>query len=166
MATRSAVSPGAAKRSGFASRVAVQTAAEVERAPSATALRRWARAALKHIGEVGDLCIRVVGDEEMAELNARYRHKPGTTNVLSFPSDMVTPDSRVRMLGDVVICAPVVAVEAAAQGKAEADHFAHLVVHGVLHVCGYDHEMAADAQVMEGHEVAILSALGIDDPYR
>jgi probable rRNA maturation factor len=69
------------------------------------------------------------------------------------------------LLGDIAICAPVVVAEAAAQGKRAEDHLAHMVVHGVLHLCGYDHEKAADAQVMEGHEVAILSALGIDDPY-
>ena len=86
--------------------------------------------------------------------------------MLSFGADLVAPDGSERLLGDVVICAPVVATEASLQGKSEADHFAHLVVHGVLHLCGYDHETAAEAKVMERHEVAILSALGIDDPYR
>jgi probable rRNA maturation factor len=144
----------------------VQTAPEVDASPRAASLRRWARAALESIGESGSLCIRVVGADEMADLNARYRNKQGTTNVLSFTADFVAPNGGERLLGDVVICAPVVATEAAQQGKAEADHFAHLVVHGVLHLCGYDHENAADAQVMERREVAILSALGIDDPYR
>ncbi len=79
---------------------------------------------------------------------------------------LVAPDSDERLLGDVVICAPVVVQRSAAQHKSAADHFAHLVVHGVLHLCGYDHETDAEAKVMEGHEVAILSGLGIDDPYR
>ncbi len=102
----------------------------------------------------------------MTDLNTRYRRKEGTTNVLSFGADLIAPDGGPRLLGDVVICAPVVASEAAPQGKSQTDHFAHLVVHGVLHLCGYDHETAADAKVMEGHEVAILGALGIGDPYR
>jgi probable rRNA maturation factor len=129
-------------------------------------LRRWARAALDGIGETGSLCIRLVGEAEMTDLNVRYRNKQGATNVLSFGVDMVAPDGSERLLGDVVICAPVVTAEASLQGKSEADHFAHLVVHGVLHLCGFDHETAAQAQVMEGREVAILTTLGINDPYR
>jgi len=141
-------------------------ASDVAAPPRAASLRRWARAALDGIGESGSLCIRIVDTDEMADLNARYRRKTGATNVLSFAADIVAPDSEERLLGDVVICAPVVAAEAGQQGKPEADHFAHLVVHGVLHLCGYDHETAAEAQVMERTEVAILSGLGIGDPYR
>jgi probable rRNA maturation factor len=103
-------------------------------------LRRWARATLTGIGESGSLCIRVVDTEEMVELNSRYRRKQGATNVLSFAADLVAPDSDERLLGDVVICAPVVASEAQQQRKSVTNHFAHLVVHGVLHLCGYDHE--------------------------
>ena len=147
-------------------KIAVQVATDVDAAPRAVLLRRWARAALDGIGESGDLCIRVVGSAEMIDLNTRFRHKQGATNVLSFGVDVVAPDGGDRMLGDVVICAPLVAVEAATQGKSVADHFAHLVVHGVLHLCGYDHETAAEAKVMEHNEVAILSTLGVDDPYR
>jgi probable rRNA maturation factor len=134
--------------------------------PAPVLLRRWARATLGGIGESGNLCIRIVDTDEMAELNARYRHKQGATNVLSFAADVVAPNSGERLLGDVVICASVVAREAQLQHKSSNDHFAHLVVHGVLHLCGYDHETAAEAQVMEATEVAILSGLGIDDPYR
>jgi len=146
--------------------IEIQLASDVPAPPRAASLRRWARAALDGIGESGSLCVRVVGVQEMADLNARYRHKQGTTNVLSFAADLVAPDGGERLLGDIVICAPVVAEEAAQQGKSTSDHFTHLVVHGVLHLCGFDHEQAADAQVMESREVAILSALGIDDPYR
>ncbi len=145
-------------------KVEVQTATDTA-SPRPVSLRRWARAALDGIGESGSLCIRVVDADEMADLNARYRHKQGPTNVLSFAADIVAPDSGERLLGDVVICAPVVASEAQRQHKPTADHFAHLVVHGVLHLCGYDHETAEEAQVMERTEVAILSGLGIDDPY-
>jgi probable rRNA maturation factor len=146
-------------------RIEIQNAS-VAAQPTRALLRRWARAALDGISESGNLCIRVVDVDEMTELNSRYRHKQGPTNVLSFAADLVAPDSDERLLGDVVICAPVVAVEAEQQSKLPANHFAHLVVHGVLHLCGYDHETDAEAQVMERTEVAILSGLGIDDPYR
>ena len=147
-------------------RIAVQIPADVDGVPRATELRRWARAALAKIDETGDLCIRVVGAAEMADLNARYRKKKGTTNVLSFGADFVVPDGDERWLGDVVICAPVVASEAERQGKSTRDHYAHLVVHGVLHLCGCDHEEPDEAEVMERLEVAILATLHIDDPYR
>jgi probable rRNA maturation factor len=147
-------------------RVAIQVAPDLDAVPRAAELRRWARAALAKIDESGDLCIRVVGAAEMADLNERFRKKKGTTNVLSFGSDVVVPDGAERWLGDVVICAPVVATEAAQQQKSKADHYAHLIVHGVLHLCGCDHEEPAEAVVMERLEVAILSGLGIDDPYR
>jgi probable rRNA maturation factor len=147
-------------------KIDVQIAADVDAAPRAVELRRWARAALAKLDESGDLCIRIVGADEMADLNARFRKKPGATNVLSFGADVVAPDGDERWLGDVAICAPVVATEAAQQGKSTADHYAHLVVHGVLHLCGCDHEEPDEAEVMERLEVAILHALQIEDPYR
>ena len=147
-------------------KVAVQIAADVDAVPRAAELRRWARAALSKIDETGDLCIRVVGAAEMADLNERFRKKKGTTNVLSFGSDIVVPDGDERWLGDVVICAPVVAAEATQQSKSKTDHYAHLIVPGVLQLCGCDHEEAGEAEVMERLEVAILDGLGIDDPYR
>ena len=147
-------------------KVAVQIAPDLDAVPRAAELRRWARAALRKIEESGDLCIRVVGAAEMTDLNTRFRKKRGTTNVLSFGSDVVVPDGDERWLGDVVICAPVVAAEAVEQRKSKTDHYAHLVVHGVLHLCGCDHEEPAEAEVMERLEVAILNGLGIDDPYR
>jgi probable rRNA maturation factor len=147
-------------------RVDVQIATEVETTPRAAELRRWAVAALRDIDESGALCIRIVDTAEMIDLNGRFRRKTGPTNVLSFGSDVVAPDGAERYLGDIVICAPVVAAEAAQQCKSTRDHYAHLVVHGVLHLCGLDHQRPADAQVMERREVAILDTLGIDDPYR
>jgi len=147
-------------------RVDVQIAEDVDTAPRAAELRRWARAALQGIEQSGDLCLRVVGTGEMTELNGRFRNKSGTTNVLSFVADVVAPQGGPRFLGDVVICAPVVESEAAQQRKPTPAHYAHLVIHGVLHLCGFDHERTADAKVMEGREVAILNRLGIDDPYR
>jgi probable rRNA maturation factor len=149
-----------------APKVAIQVAPGVVVVPRATSLRRWARAALAAIDRAGGLCIRVVDAPEMAELNKRFRHLQGTTNVLSFAADAEFPGGGELILGDVVICAPVVVLEAAAQHKTAEDHYAHLVIHGVLHLCGFDHENTRDAKVMEGHEVAILHALGIADPYR
>jgi len=146
--------------------IAIQIAAAADAVPRAAELRRWARAALAKIHESGNLCIRIVGADEMADLNARFRKKQGTTNVLSFDADVVAPGGDERWLGDVVICAPVAAAEAVQQGKSPADHYAHLVVHGVLHLCGCDHEEPDEAEVMERLEVAILKALHIDDPYR
>ncbi len=145
--------------------VSIQIASGVEAPARPASLRRWACATLDHIDQSGALCIRVVGADEMTDLNARFRRKRGTTNVLSFPADADDYALEPPQLGDVAICAPVVVSEAAAQGKRAADHLAHLVVHGVLHLCGYDHVKAKDAKVMEAHEVAILNGLGIEDPY-
>ena len=147
-------------------KVFVQVASDVDIPASAASMRRWARAALSSVGRSGDVCIRLVDVAEMTDLNSRFRDKHGATNVLSFAADSGAHVDGENLLGDIAICVPVVAAEAAAQGKRPEDHLAHLVVHGVLHLCGCDHEIAADAQVMEGREVAILTALGIADPYR
>lgn len=150
--------------------------------PKAPALgRRAARAALKGAalneapirpGVVGDAPIElslVLADDELVHrLNRQYRGIDRPTNVLSFStlSDGIEmPADRPVMLGDVVLARETVAAEAATQGKAVADHFSHLVVHGVLHLLGYDHEHADDAEVMETLEVSVLAALGIGNPY-
>jgi probable rRNA maturation factor len=129
-------------------------------APGPASLRRWARlAAGKRQGELG---IRVVGSRESRALNARWRGRDRPTNVLSFPA---AASLRPRQLGDLVVCAPVVAREAREQGKALAAHWAHMIVHGTLHLLGFDHVRAADARRMEGRERALLARLGIADPY-
>lgn len=110
-----------------------------------------------------ELCIRIVEAEEGAQLNEKYRDKTGPTNVLSFPCDVQI--SELKLLGDLVICAPVVAKEAEAQSKPEPAHWAHMVVHGVLHLLGYDHIGEHDALLMEAEERAILARLGFPDPY-
>jgi len=112
--------------------------------------------------------VRVVDAEEGRTLNRDYRGKDGPTNVLSFPSDLpgfLRAQLEVLPLGDLVICAPVVAAEAAAEGRPLRAHWAHLTVHGVLHLLGFDHGDEADAGVMEAREVAALAALGMDNPY-
>ena len=125
--------------------------------PSAAEVAVWAESALG--GDDRALCIRLVDAAEGAELNGRFRGRTDPTNVLAFPAD------ESDLLGDIAICAPVVRQEAREQGKRLADHYAHLVIHGVLHLKGLDHETEADAVAMEAQEVRLLQSLGIADPY-
>lgn len=124
--------------------------------PAAMSLRQWALSALR---KKGALTIRIVDEEESEILNSRYRHKQKPTNVLSFGYD------ERGVLGDLVICAPVVAREAKEQGKTVRAHWAHMVVHGCLHLQGHDHEKEAEATAMEALEIRILGKLGFDNPY-
>jgi probable rRNA maturation factor len=112
-----------------------------------------------------EINILVVGEAAGRDFNRRFRGHDYATNVLSFPYEAL-PDERTSLLGDLVICAPVVAREAAEQGKAARDHYAHLAIHGVLHLLGHDHEREAEAAAMEGIERQALASLGIADPYR
>ncbi len=137
--------------------LSVQYACHKEGLPSREVIRRWARAALAGGGSV---TIRFVDAEEGQALNRDYRGKDYATNVLSFPYD-VAP----QVVGDMVICPQVVVREAGEQGKAVEAHYTHLVVHGMLHLQGWDHEDEADAQAMEDKEREILAALGVADPY-
>jgi probable rRNA maturation factor len=133
--------------------------------PAPASLRRWVAAALQGRIRRADLAVRLVDEAEGRALNAHYRGKDYATNVLSFPAEL--PEGvTLPLLGDIVLCAPVVAREAAEQGKPLAAHYAHLVVHGCLHLLGFDHENDRDARLMEGTEREILAALGIADPYR
>lgn len=150
--------------------------------PAETAIAEWVEAVFgsappgPHLGSrqksgagpdapagYGDVCIRFVDDEESAELNLAYRGKVGPTNVLSFPADIDWPEGRVW--GDLVIAAPLVEREALEQGKAAPDHHAHLIVHGVLHLLGYDHQRPREARKMEQRERQLLARFGIGDPY-
>jgi probable rRNA maturation factor len=129
-------------------------------APAPASLRRWAElAAGRREGELG---IRIVGRGESRSLNERWRGRPQATNVLAFPA---SPTLRGKQLGDLVVCAPVVAREAREQGKALAAHWAHMVVHGTLHLVGFDHVRSTDARRMERRERALLGRIGIGDPY-
>ncbi|GLQ47096.1 endoribonuclease YbeY [Dyella lipolytica] len=134
--------------------------------PSALSFRRWVDAALAGARrrKAAELAIRIVGTREGRTLNRDYRGKDYATNVLSFPVEL-PPGVSLPLLGDIAICAPVVAREAAEQGKPVAYHWAHLTVHGVLHLIGYDHIAEADAVRMEALETRVLAGLGIADPY-
>jgi len=147
--------------------VTVQNAAARGTAvPKPAELKRWALSALNDDVR-GELTLRIVDEDESAELNSRYRGKKGATNVLSFEAEAPAAPRGKELLpyGDVVICAAVVAREAREQGKPLAAHWAHMVVHGALHLQGYDHENSRDAGIMEPRERALLAALGFPDPY-
>lgn len=114
-----------------------------------------------------ELVVRIVDEAESAALNRRFRGKAGPTNVLAFPpGDMLLPASEPAYLGDIVICAPIVAAEARAQNKSAEAHWAHVIVHGCLHLCGYEHAADDSAAIMERRERALLAELGVADPYR
>jgi len=132
--------------------------------PSSVSFRRWAAAAAEGRIRKADLAIRVVDSKEARSLNRHYRGKDYATNVLSFPAEL--PEGvHIPILGDLVICAPVVAREAKEQGKQLAAHYAHLTIHGVLHLLGMDHEDKREAEAMELIERDILAGLGFPDPY-
>ena len=132
--------------------------------PAATSFRRWVAAALDGRIRRADLAIRLVDNKEGRALNRHYRGKDYATNVLSFPAEL--PEGvKLPLLGDLVICVPVVAREARDQGKQLNDHYAHLTVHGALHLLGWDHEDEREAECMEQLEREILATLGISDPY-
>lgn len=144
----------------------LQVACVAAELPAREAFEAWAAAALAgEDRDAAELTIRIVDAAESAELNRRYRHRSGPTNVLSFPFE-APPGIELPLLGDLVICAPVVAREAAAQGKPAAAHWAHMVVHGILHLLGYDHLEEEEAAGMEALETAILARIGYPDPYR
>jgi len=132
--------------------------------PAPRDFERWAAAALAGRCAAGEMTIRVVGLAESAALNETYRLRSGPTNVLSFPYES-TPEMEPPLLGDLVICAPQVMLEARQQHKVPQAHWAHITVHGSLHLLGYDHEEAKEAEIMERLEVAILAGLGYPDPY-
>ncbi|MBA3580909.1 MAG: rRNA maturation RNase YbeY [Gammaproteobacteria bacterium] len=133
--------------------------------PDATLLTAWAQAAYQDT-VIADVAIRIVDEIEAAAINEQYRHKAYAPNVLSFPMQIPSDlELESRPLGDVVICAPVVQREALEQKKALTAHWAHMVVHGLLHLQGYDHEEATDADEMENLECQVLAACGFANPY-
>jgi len=142
----------------------IQYATAADNLPTEAELQQWAIAAIGNRRSQAELVIRVVDEPEIAALNQQYRNKPGATNVLSFPFQ-APPPVESNLLGDLVICAPVVSKQAAEQEKREPAHWAHMVVHGILHLLGYDHKQSAEAAEMENMEIEILAQLGFPDPY-
>jgi probable rRNA maturation factor len=137
----------------------IQIATAASPLPTPAQLKQWASAALNTIAKhQADITLRIVDITESQQLNTSYRYKLGPTNVLSFPYGDAT--------GDIVICAPLVKEEAAQQNKEETAHWAHLVIHGTLHLCGYDHIAPSEAQQMEKLEIATLAKLGFANPYQ
>ncbi|MCV6588176.1 MAG: rRNA maturation RNase YbeY [Marinobacterium sp.] len=164
--------------------IEVQYEVDPQGLPTPALFQQWVEAALAGREDEGELCIRIVDEAESHELNLQYRGKDKPTNVLSFPFEMPElptdlPDEVIAamqaelqqeqpdtILGDLVVCARVVAQEAAEQNKALHHHWAHMIVHGSLHLLGYDHINDRDAEIMEGLEREILASLSIDDPYQ
>jgi len=144
--------------------LAVQFASDADNLPSRAQIRRWVAAALEHAAEI---TVRIVDAEEAQALNQDYRDKDYVPNVLTFEYGEIGRDESGRGVlgGDVVICAPVVEREAREQGKPLKDHYAHMTVHGVLHLQGYDHIDPADADIMESREAVILRRFRIPNPY-
>ena len=143
--------------------IEVQNDDELQRVPESDQFFQWVKAGLQENYPNLEQTIRIVDEAESQALNSQFRGKDSPTNVLSFPADI--PHLEYQCLGDLVICAPIVAREAAQQDKAEEAHWAHLVVHGMLHLQGFDHENQSDADKMEALEVKILSTLGYSNPY-
>lgn len=137
--------------------ISIQIASQLTNTPTNAQFKKWAKAALRVDTEV---TIRIVDEAEGRALNLAYRGKDYATNVLTFPL-IETP----HLMGDIVICAPVVAAEAIAQNKPLTAHYAHLTVHGMLHLSGFDHETEAQAELMEAIEIQILAKLGYANPY-
>ncbi len=138
--------------------------------PAAVSFRKWVAAALDGRIREADLAVRLVGSKEGRALNRHYRGKDYATNVLSFPADIaegvkLPKGVKMPLLGDLVLCAPVIAREAKEQKKPLAAHYAHLTVHGALHLLGWDHEDTREAECMEQLEREILAGLGLPDPY-
>ncbi len=142
----------------------LQLAVDDQGIPPEARFQAWVEAALGGRMDEAELTIRVTDEAEIQALNRDYRHKDKPTNVLSFPFE-APPGIELALLGDIVICAEVVRREALEQGKSEEAHWAHMTVHGVLHLLGYDHIDEAEAEAMEGLETDILTGLGYTAPY-
>jgi probable rRNA maturation factor len=142
----------------------IQRIFESPNQPTDTQLELWGNTALVKLEDDLELTIRIVDETESAQLNETYRHKQGATNILSFPFE-VPDEVELNLLGDLVICASVLEREAIEQNKPLHHHWAHIVIHGVLHLLGYDHIDETDAEEMEAKEIELLQTLSIPNPY-
>jgi len=152
------------------STVDIQYATQSDYVPDAADITLWVNAATQAVEPdsqlaAGELTIRIVTEKEITELNQQYRHKSTPTNVLSVPYEPMV-GVNISLLGDIVVCADVVNQEAIEQNKSPADHWAHIVIHGMLHLLGFDHIADSDAEKMETSEIKILKNLGINNPYQ
>ncbi|MCK5120641.1 MAG: rRNA maturation RNase YbeY [Methylococcales bacterium] len=142
----------------------LQLVSESKNLPSQDQFQYWVDSVLKDDSQDSEIVIRVVDEDEMTQFNEQYRNKTGSTNILSFPFD--APDAvESDLLGDLLVCAAVVEREAQQQDKILEHHWAHMIVHGVLHLLGYDHINDQDAEEMEALEVKILKTIKINNPY-
>jgi probable rRNA maturation factor len=144
--------------------VDIQTIFESPDQPSRQQIQQWVDAALADIDRDTEIVVRIVDRQESAELNEQYRHKSGPTNILSFPVE-IPEGIELDLLGDLVISAPVLEQEAQEQNKPLTNHWAHIIIHGVLHLLGYDHIDNDQAELMENKEIAVLNQLNIPNPY-
>lgn|SRR3990167_6199765 len=148
-------------------KITIQYATDKKLAPAKTLICKWAKQALADKTDKTDVTIRIVNNSEMATLNQTYRHKSGPTNVLSFPAVLPPPAAeKYHLLGDIVICAEVVNREAVEQQKTPHAHWAHMVVHGIFHLLGYDHVNDDEAEQMEKREIEVMHKLGFANPYK
>lgn len=145
-------------------KIDIQNASSFGPLPEINLIVEWAKQALDEHHKEAEITVRIVDEEEGKELNKTWRKKDSATNVLSFPIGKPI-EQAPNLLGDIVICAPVVEQEAKAQGKEREAHWAHLVIHGILHLQGYDHESDKEANLMESKEVLILNNIGYANPY-
>ncbi len=144
--------------------VEIQLASKSKFIPDQQQFQNWVDAVLTDESQHSEIVIRVIDEDEMIEYNEQYRHKSGPTNILSFPFE--APDSvESDLLGDLLVCAPVIETESKQQKKTLENHWAHIIVHGVLHLIGYDHINDMDAEEMEALEVMILKTITINNPY-
>jgi len=144
----------------------IQRIVNSERLPSDAELQTWVEHALFDYPAAAEVVIRIVDSEEISALNQQYRHKQGATNILSFPFEVPEGVEGLDLLGDLVVCASVLEQEATEQGKKLKNHWAHIIIHGILHLLGYDHIEDDDAVEMEAKEILVLQQLQIDNPYQ
>jgi probable rRNA maturation factor len=145
--------------------VEIQTIFESAGQPSEAEIQLWVDTALEEIERDTEIVVRIVDESESAELNEQYRYKQGPTNILSFPVE-IPEGIDLNLLGDLVVCASILAKEAQQQNKLLAHHWAHIIMHGVLHLLGYDHLDDEQAEEMESKEIALLQKLNIPNPYQ
>jgi len=145
-------------------RLDVQNVSKSSYVPSQELFQKWFDTVLQNSTEDSEIVIRVVDESEMIQFNEQYRHQKGVTNILSFPFD-IPEGVDSDLLGDLLVCAPVVEYEAQQQSKRLEHHWAHMIIHGILHLLGYDHINDEDAEEMEALEIQLLKKIKINNPY-